>query len=91
MIFSDLSWNDCIDIGRSTGGCIALNQGGTVDYGSHLSVPIAMSSCKAGYISAIVACILVSCLRMPICDLKFLGSRTNDTDNLTYESARIIN
>ena len=29
VIFSDSSWNDCIDTGRSTGGYITLSQGGS--------------------------------------------------------------
>ena len=40
IIFSDSSWNDCIDTGRSTGGYISFNQGGPADYGSHLPVPV---------------------------------------------------
>ena len=55
-MFSNSSWNDCIDTGRSTGGYIALNQGGAVDYGSHLPVPVVISSGEAEYISAIVVC-----------------------------------
>ena len=90
LVFSDLSWNDCIDTGRSTGGYIGLNQGGAVDYGSHLPVPVAMSSGEAEYISAAVACMRANHLRMLIYDLKFLGSDTYDADNLEYEPARII-
>ena len=57
-MFSNSSWNDCIDTVRSTGGYIALSQGGAVDYGSHLPVPVAMSSGEAEYISAAVACMM---------------------------------
>ena len=42
ITFSDSSWNDCIDIGRSTGGHISYNQGGLTDCGNHLPVPVAM-------------------------------------------------
>ena len=63
VMFSDSSWNDCIDTGRSTDGYIALSQGGAVDYGSHLPVPVAMSSGEAEYISAAVACMRASHLR----------------------------
>ena len=90
IVFSDSSWNDCIDTGRSTGGYIGLNQGGAVDYGSHLPVPVAMSSGEAEYISAAVACMRASHLRMLIYDLKFLGSDTYDANNLKYEPAKII-
>ena len=78
VMFSDSSWNDCADTGRSTGGYIPLNQGGAVNYGSHLPVPVAMSSGEAEYISASVACMRASHLRMLIYNLKFLGSNTYD-------------
>ena len=79
-----------MDTGRSTGGNIALNQGGAVDYGSHLPVPVAMSSGEGEYISTAVACMRASHLRMLIYDARFLGSSTYDADNLTYEPACII-
>ena len=56
IYFTDSSWNDCIDTGRSTGGYVGLFQAGPVDYGSHLPVPVAMSSGEAEYIAAAVAC-----------------------------------
>ena len=31
VMFSNSSWNNCIDTGRSTGGYIALNQGGAAE------------------------------------------------------------
>ena len=37
---------------------------GAVDYGSHLPVPVAMSSGEAEYISAAVACMKASHIRM---------------------------
>ena len=52
-----------MDTGRSTGGYISFSQGGPTDYGSHLPVPIAMSSGEAEYISAAVACMRASHLR----------------------------
>ena len=42
VMFTDSSWNDCKDTGRSTGGYLGLVQGGAVDYGSHVPVPVAM-------------------------------------------------
>ena len=50
IIFTDSSWNDCVDTGRSTGGYISFSQGGPTDYGSHLPVPVAISSGEAEYI-----------------------------------------
>ena len=34
VVFTDSSWNDCVDTGRSTGGYNILIKGGPVDYGS---------------------------------------------------------
>ena len=91
ITFSDSSWNDCIDISRSNGGHITSIQGGAVDYGSHLSVPVAtMSSGEAEYISAAVACMRASHLRMSIYDLKYLCSEDYDGDNMEYDPAKII-
>ena len=42
LIFTDSSWNDCIDTGRSTGGYIMLRQTGAVAYGSHLPAYIVL-------------------------------------------------
>ena len=38
LTFSDSSWNDCIDTGRSTGGYMIFRQSGAVDYGDRKSV-----------------------------------------------------
>gem|GEM_PF-2876143 len=90
LTFTDSSWNDCIDTGRSTGGYITFRQAGAVDYGSHLPVPVAMSSGEAEYISAAVACMKASHIRMLEYDLKFLGTEMYDINDPKYEPARII-
>ena len=90
VTFTDSSWNDCVDTGRSTGGNLSLTQGGAADYSCHLPVPVAMSSGEAEYISAAVACMKASHLRMLVYDLRFLGSNSYDGDNLKCEPSRII-
>ena len=90
LTFTDSSWNDCIDTGRSTGGYIILRQAGAIDYGPHLPVPVAMSSSEAKYISAAVACMKVSHIRMLEYDFKHFGSQSYDLDNPIYEQPRII-
>ena len=52
-----------------------LRQSGCVDYGSHLPVPVAMSSGEAEYISAAVACMKASHIRMLEYDFKYLGTQ----------------
>ena len=40
MDFSDYSWQDCPDTGRSTGAYIIFYQGGPIDYGTNVPVPV---------------------------------------------------
>ena len=79
-----------MDTVRIIGGYKALNQRGIVDYGSHLPVPVTMSSSEVEYISTAIACMRASYLRILIYDLKFWRSRIYDAVNLTYDPARII-
>ena len=90
ITFSDSSWNDCVDTGRSTGGHIAFVQGGAVEYGSHLPVPVGMSSGEIEYIFAAFSCVRAGHLRMLIYDLKYLYSEDYDGDNMEYDPAKII-
>ena len=90
VIFTDFSWNDCVDTGRSTGSNLSLTQRGAADYSSHLPVLVAMSSGEVEYIYIAVACIKVSYLRKLVYDLRFLGSDSYDGDNLKCEPSRII-
>jgi hypothetical protein len=49
ILFTDSSWQDCPDSGRSTGGFLIYHQGGIVDGGCFVPTPIAMSSAEAEY------------------------------------------
>ena len=44
MAFSDSSWQDCPDTGRSTGAYIIFYQGGPIDHGTHVTGSVAQSS-----------------------------------------------
>ena len=44
MDFSDFSWKDFPDTGRSTGAYIIFYQGGPIDHGTHVPGPVAQSS-----------------------------------------------
>ena len=44
MYFSDSSWQDFPDTGRSTGAYIIFYQGGPIDHGTYVPVPVAQSS-----------------------------------------------
>ena len=41
MAFSDSSWQDFPDTGRSTGAYIIFYQGGPIDHGTHVPGPVA--------------------------------------------------
>ena len=64
ITFSDSSWQDCPDAGRSTGCYVILVQGGVVDISSHVPMPVALSSAEAEYNTAAVACMATSHVRM---------------------------
>ena len=49
ILFTDSSWQDCPDTGRSTGGYYLYQQGEIVDGGCFLPTPVAMSSAEAEY------------------------------------------
>ena len=44
MAFSDSSWQDCPDTGRSTEAYIIFYQGEPIDHGTHVTGPVAQSS-----------------------------------------------
>ena len=43
MYFSDSSWQDCPDTGRSKGAYITFYQGGPIDHGTHVPGTVAQS------------------------------------------------
>ena len=47
MAFSDSSWQDCPDTGRSIGEYIIFYQGGPIDHGTHVPGPVAQSSLES--------------------------------------------
>ena len=52
MDFSDSSWRDCPDTGRSTGAYIIFYQGGPIDHGTHVPGTVAKSSAESEYNTA---------------------------------------
>ena len=44
MAFSDSSWQDLLDTGRSTGEYIIFYQGGPIDHVTHVPGPVAKSN-----------------------------------------------
>jgi KUP system potassium uptake protein len=88
--FSDASWQDCPDTGRSTAGEIIYCQGGIVHARSHVPVPVAMSSAEAEYVAACSACMAASHLRMLLYDYKHLGTKHYNQVNQILDIAPSI-
>ena len=55
MAFSDSSWQDFPDTGRSTGAYIIFYQGKPIYYGTHVPGPVAQSSAESEYNAACTA------------------------------------
>ena len=49
MDLSDSSWKYFPDTGKSTGAYVIFYQGGTIDCGTHVPVPVAQSSEESEY------------------------------------------
>ena len=69
MDFSDYSWQYCPDTGRSTGALIILYQGGKIDHGTHVPVPIAQFMAESEYNDACTAVMALAHFRLLIHEL----------------------
>ena len=82
--FSDSSWQDCPDTGRSTCGFKVFVQGGLVDAQSTMPVPVALSSAEAEYMGACNLGAMVCHLRDLQYDIESLGTKDHsDTGQST--------
>jgi hypothetical protein len=75
ITFTDASWQDCPDSSRSTSSYIIFHNGGIIDYGSTLPLPISMSSSEAEYVAACLACIAVTHFRYLDDELEQIGKK----------------
>ena len=69
MVFSNSSWQDCPDTGRSTGAYIILHQGGTIDHSTHVPGPIDKASAESEYNAACTLGMALAHFRMLIHEL----------------------
>ena len=65
----DSSWKDCPDTGRSTGAYIIFYQGGPIDHGTHVPVPVAQSSVESEYNAACTEVMALEHFRMLVHEL----------------------
>ena len=66
MTFSDSSWQDCPDTGRTTRAYIIFYQGGPIDHGTYVLVPVAQYSAESEYNAACTAGLALAHFRMLI-------------------------
>ena len=85
MDFSDYSWKDCLETGRSTGAYIIFYQGGQIDHVTHVPGTVAQSSSESEYNAACTAGISLAHFRMLINELL-----NKDTDIVPEESPMIV-
>ena len=55
MAFSDYSWKDFPYTSISTGACIIFYQGGPIEHGTNVPVPIAQSIAESEYNASCIA------------------------------------
>ena len=84
MDFSDSSLKDCTDTHRSTGAYNIFYQGGTIDIGTHVPVPVSQSSAEIEYNEACTTGMALANFRILICE--FL----NKDPNIVPEEAPMI-
>jgi hypothetical protein len=84
--FTDSSWNDDQDTGRSTGCFILTYMGGVVDHSS----TVALSSAKAEYNKGCTAFMAASHLRMLLCELEGTHDETMEATSIYFDSKSAI-
>ena len=82
IAFSDSSWQDCPDTGRSTCGFKIFIRGGIIESQSTMPVPIALSSAEAEYMGACNCGAMVCFLRELLYEFDFLGTPKYDIDRV---------
>ena len=85
MVFSDSSWQDFPDTGRSTWAYIIFYQGGPIDHGTHVPGPVAQSSAESEYNAACTAGMDLAHFRMLIHELL-----NEDPDMVPKEDSLIV-
>ena len=88
--FSDSSWNDDADTGRSTGCFIITYVGGVVDHSSNMPDPVTLSSAEAEYNEGCVAFMAASHLRMLLCELEGVDESTLSPTTIFFDSKSAI-
>ena len=84
MDFSDSSWRDFPDTGRSTGANIIFYQGGPIYHGTYVPGPVAQSSAESEYNAACTAGMALAHFRMLVHEL------LNEDPDMVQKEAPLI-
>jgi hypothetical protein len=84
--FSDSSWQDCPDTGRSTAGYKVFIKGNVIDADSSMPVPVAFSSAEAEYMGACNLGAIISHLRELLYEFEYLGTEQYEIDGIFGET-----
>ena len=90
IVFSDTSWQDCPDTGRSTCGYKIFVQGGIIDAQSTMPVPVALSSTEAEYMGACNLGAMICHLRDLTYEFEYLGTPEYDIEGRTKEVSSVL-
>ena len=74
-VFSDTSWQDCPDTGRSTVGYMIFHNGALIEANSTMPTHIAMSTSEAKYMAACSASMATAHIHMLLYDMIYLGTK----------------
>ena len=85
MAFYDSSWKDCTDTSRITRAYIIFYQGGPIDYGTHVLVPVSHAGAESDYNSAFTVEMALSYFSILIHEVL-----NKDTDIVPEEDPLII-
>jgi hypothetical protein len=90
FFFSDASWDDNVDQGKSAGCYIISYMGGVVDHSSNLPNPVALSSAEAEYNKGCLTMMASSHLRMLLAELEGITKDSLAPTNIYFDSRSAI-
>ena len=88
--FSDTSWQDCPDTGRSTSGFKVFMGGCLIDSQSTMPVPVALSSAEAEYMGACNLGAMICHLQELLYDFDYLGTDKYDENGQRTDTPSIL-
>ena len=75
VVFTNASWQDCPDTGRSTAGYEIFYDGSLIEANSSLPTPVATSSAESEYMAACNGAMAAAHIRMMLYDMLYLGTK----------------